>query len=1244
MIPRLVFLFLCGLVLVEVGNAQRFIRVKRQSLKVQINATDDTIILKFVRPSPSTKLEGYILGYGSSLFSKQYIPLPEAGKSYETEVDAEPKYLIAVQPVPTGIFLRKQCTGQLNLPNPLHLVIGTVTPTAVFLTWSISIKPQKEVIITNDCVDDRFYTVRYREKEKNKKWLFKPCPTTETVIDKLKPDTMYEFGVKADKDNGIWSKPISHKTAEPFKDKGNGRIQNTYKPQLPDKMRMLPAKDIKIVLPARPIKPMNTTKHRIILPYRKPELPSKAKAHNQTKQWKPSKPVKSALPDHKLALNKTLLVTAKPTVPHKAEWPNTKPAPNEPQTGASKPITSDRAKLPMAKQAPNEPQIGTPKPITSDSADLPMTKQAPNEPQIGTPKPITSDSADLPMAKKAPIEPQIGTPKPITSQSTDLPMAKQAPIEPQIGTPKPITSQSTDLPMAKQAPIEPQIGTPKPITSQSTDLPMAKQAPIEPQIGTPKPITSQSTDLPMAKQAPIEPQIGTPKPITSQSTDLPMAKQAPIEPQIGTPKPITSQSTDLPMAKQAPIEPQIGTPKPITSQSTDLPMAKQAPIEPQIGTPKPITSDSTDLPMAKQASNDFQLGTPKPSLLDSTELPDTKLAQNETQIPTSKALTSDMVKMPNTNLAYDQTQIGISKPKIADKAEKPQITLANNRTQLGTSKPKIPDRPEWPNIKLAYNETQRGPPRPIPPNKVEWPKTKLVTIESHHGHYNPQTSNAIEWPGVTLAPNGTLQEDYALEWPVVPLKNGDNRASVSNTVPPLGSSRNTFKKEILRKDQIKAPERSPSAPVKPTVIQRKPWLLINKVDGKPGSKVIIPEPRAPRVTSTTAPVTVSVTTKAPRQKTYPAATVSQEATDTPPDNSSVFNSNPVSDIDPMGKQRYTAPSRTTSSTSPFEGTSSDHRLRSPSGPHDDDEEEETPTLQYDVPRASTTQVSAASCIPVRQAETAPHVLYMKKKPDIPCSITDSLSHFPTDEANNQNITSPPQYPPSNLTVVTVEGCPSFVILDWEKVENDTATEYEVISKEKGSPTGEDESILTTNQTHSAVENLKPDTSYEFIVKPKNTLGEGPSSNSMSFATESEDPRVTKKSSGKDAIWTAFPFQADEYSQCKGQQFVKRTWYRKFVGVQLCNSLRYKIYLSDSLTGKFYNIGDQTGYGEDHCQFVDSFLDGRTGQQLLPEQLPVKEGFYRAVRQEPVHFGEIGGQSQITYVHWYECGTTIPGRW
>uniref|UniRef100_A0A3Q1FI01 Target of Nesh-SH3-like n=1 Tax=Acanthochromis polyacanthus TaxID=80966 RepID=A0A3Q1FI01_9TELE len=237
---------------------------------------------------------------------------------------------------------------------------------------------------------------------------------------------------------------------------------------------------------------------------------------------------------------------------------------------------------------------------------------------------------------------------------------------------------------------------------------------------------------------------------------------------------------------------------------------------------------------------------------------------------------------------------------------------------------------------------------------------------------------------------------------------------------------------------------------------------------------------------------------------------------------------------------------------------------------------------------------------------APHVIYKTdKKPDEPCSITSSLAYFPDEEGGDQNVTGPPRVPPSNVTVVTVEGCPSFVILDWQKSDNETR-EYEVVSTTKG-PNGQEVSILTTNQTHTAVENLKPESSYEFKVTPKNELGTGPSSDPVSFSTESADPRVSEYVSGKDAIWTQFPFKADAYSECSGKQYVKRTWYRKFVGIQLCNSLRYKIYLSDSLNGKFYNIGDQTGHGEDHCQFVDSFLDGRTGTQMLADQLPGRPG-------------------------------------
>lgn len=56
----------------------------------------------------------------------------------------------------------------------------------------------------------RHYTVRYREK--NKKWNYQTCPTSDTVIDNLKPNGHYEFGVKpTSKDiTGTWSKAVIH--------------------------------------------------------------------------------------------------------------------------------------------------------------------------------------------------------------------------------------------------------------------------------------------------------------------------------------------------------------------------------------------------------------------------------------------------------------------------------------------------------------------------------------------------------------------------------------------------------------------------------------------------------------------------------------------------------------------------------------------------------------------------------------------------------------------------------------------------------------------------------------------------------------------------------------------------------------------------------------------------------------------------------------------------------------------------
>ncbi|XP_063068071.1 ABI family, member 3 (NESH) binding protein b isoform X12 [Engraulis encrasicolus] len=690
-------------------GAQR--RVRRQNMKVRINATGDTIVMKFVRPNPDVKLEGYILGYGSSMFSKQFIQLPENGEPYETEIDAEPKYLVAVQPIPTN-DVKKHCTGKVNLDKPLHLVIGSVTPTSVLLSWGTFVKTPYEGNIMNECLEDGFYTIRYRER--NRKWNYQTCPTSDTVIDNLKPNTPYEFGVRSNKDDrsGIWSKPVIHNT-----NMGDKSIQ-------------------------KPIKPSRT----IIA--------------------KPMKPVMAIFPPRPALHNRT-----QPRLPfvHKPGFPG---------------------------------------------------------------------------APRTPFE-----------------------------------------------------------------------------------------------------------------------------------SPQSHQDT-------------------VPNLDTNEPQWPQFPLA--------------------NGEHHKGLSLPKPVMWS-------------------------RVRLDNNPLWQD------SKPHILDDSEH--------------SGPSIGDQLHGPPLRPAMNK-----------------KTNLVG-----------------------KPGGMEK--------LMDLKQDKN--------------------DILK------PKLSPATP-KPTKQERK---------------------------TTPAPAT-----NANRSETW--------------ETSPSFSAIPASEVDALGKKRY----------------------------------------------------------------IAPHVVYKTdKKPEEPCSITTSLTYFPEDEGSAEsNVTAPPRSAPQNLTVVTVEGCPSFVILDWEKADNDT-TEYEVISTTKG-PDGEQVSILRTNQTHTAVENLRPESSYEFKVKPKNELGAGPSSEPVAFNTESADPRVSENVSGKDAIWTQFPFKTDSFSECNGKQYVKRTWYRKFVGVQICNSLRYKIYLSDSLNGKFYNIGDQTGHGEDHCQFVDSFLDGRTGSQVAADTLPAREGYYRAMRQEPVNFGHIGGNSHITYVSWYECGTPIPGKW
>uniref|UniRef100_A0A8C0JFS2 Fibronectin type III domain containing 1 n=1 Tax=Chelonoidis abingdonii TaxID=106734 RepID=A0A8C0JFS2_CHEAB len=312
-----------------------------------------------------------------------------------------------------------------------------------------------------------------------------------------------------------------------------------------------------------------------------------------------------------------------------------------------------------------------------------------------------------------------------------------------------------------------------------------------------------------------------------------------------------------------------------------------------------------------------------------------------------------------------------------------------------------------------------------------------------------------------------------------------------------------------------------------------------------------------------------------------------------------------------------------------------------------------------VPETDYPEISVAGSDPMSEFDlagkkrfTAPYVSYLSKDPTAPCSLTEALEHFQVeslDEIIPYNLKEGelrPQTVPYNITVVAVEGCHSFVIVDWTKPrQGDLITGYLVYSASYDDFIRNKWSTRTAGATHLPIENLKPNTRYYFKVQAKNPYGYGPISSSVSFVTESDNPLLIVRPPGGEPIWIPFTFKYDPtYSDCSGKQYVKRTWYRKFVGVVLCNSLRYKIYLSDDLKDTFYGIGDSWGRGEDHCQFVDSHMDGRTGPQSYVEALPTIQGYYRQYRQEPVSFGRIGYTTPYYYVSWYECGVPIPGKW
>ncbi|XP_068037048.1 target of Nesh-SH3 isoform X43 [Anomalospiza imberbis] len=1295
--------------------------VKRQSLKVQINATDDTVCMRYLRPSQSTKLEGFVLGYGSNFFSNQYIPLPSEGKNYVTELDAEPRYLVSVRPARVSNN-KKSCSGRNKTQKPLQLVVGTLTPTSVFLSWGILVNPQHDWTATSNCASDsRFYTVRYREKGKDKKWVFQLCPATETVIDNLKPNTPYEFGVKDNAEDSIWSKTLNHKTVLSSK-KVNGQLQNMYK-LVPNSQTQIILSGNKKLVPVTIIKQIIQNRTQSKAPDSS-SLPGAILVHlivpglNESQQKLPPLLKIDDIPQasrKKLAKNETGVWPAESKTPEVQEIsPQSLPAFDENQHISSGPETSGSQEIPSAIPVLPRPVL---EPTSFPFLKTTRTVMVTERPKLKSSSPYLASQGTVEATERPDLEWTSSASRETTRMAARRPRPKSStPSSPATQQTGMASLDSNHISFLSQTSASAEISKTETVTS-SADL----EKPMPPLSKAPHVLTTTAGNIfggiqPVLSSpvAPSKPEIAeagpaaasesilesfTPK--TSRPFQWPRVTLAPKEIPLIPSKPKPSATPEVQHVKPAPKPPLL---EPKTSETVEQPKATLAPKVTQRVPSKPKTSPKPYIPKAKDVLESITLRTDQ---LKPTIVP------RGPQYVLSKPRTSPSPEVPRTRPVSKDTYHRPSKPKTSPSPHIPPTRASPKESRRVPSKPRASPSPDVPHIKPALKEPQHIPFKPRATSMPDAPYRKPEILPTFDEQDTTMGPHIPERTKATFAP---AEKEFihtkrkSTERPRVPY----TKPAIFPTTPqPIitksttGPSRAT----MAPKETLLIPSKSKTS-VGPEVPQTKPAPRathlgsINLVTVHVGSKItlvpnetyhISPRPKIGQATEipwfNTAPHKTRLTSARPqpsdKSQTRPAfrkTTLAPARTKAPglpkwivPTTDDLYTpeatarpidmdvkrppeyadtwQKPISATIPPGPQHPPIPPArpTQMRRKPLPPNTVAGKPGSPAKPAGPTPPVRTGTL-HKTPTAFATPeyyVDAAvfSSSPTSETDSsgkpryqAPHVKYMKKDDDVPCSITSSLEHFPQEEVGSKEEPSrPPQNPPTNLTVVTVEGCPSFVILDWEKPDNDTVTEYEVVSTENGGSDGEKEkSIITTNQTHSTVENLKPDTSYEFHVKPRNPLGEGPSSNVVAFSTESADPRVSEPiSMGKDAIWTEIPFNSDTYSECKGKQYVKRTWYKKFVGVQLCNSLRYKIYLSDSLTGKFYNIGDQRGHGEDHCQFVDSFLDGRTGQQ---EDLPVKDGFFRAVRQEPVKFGKIGGETQINYVRWYECGTSIPGKW
>eukprot|EP00075_Anas_platyrhynchos_P015042 XP_027304295.1 target of Nesh-SH3 isoform X5 [Anas platyrhynchos] len=801
MMARLVFLLFCGYIAVNLGNAQKLPRVKRQSLKVQINATDDTVCMKYLRPSQNSKLEGFVLGYGSSFFSNQYIPLPSEGNTYITELDAEPRYLVSVRPARVSNN-KKSCSGRTKTQKPLQLVVGTLTPTSVFLSWGILVNPQHDWTATSNCASDRFYTVRYREKDKDKKWVFQLCPVTETVVDNLKPNTVYEFGVKDNVEDSIWSKTFNHKTVLSSK-KVNGHLQNMYK-LVPNTQTQLTLRDNKKLVPVTIIKQViqNRTQPKTS---DSSSLPGAILVHlivpglNETQQ-KLFPPL--TIDDIHQASRKKLAKNETHVWPAESKTPEVQEISPE-----SLPAQAERKHGPKEFKSTPKPELQTQNILASNEIHpLPSGSRifdAPKSPltQLATQSP-TLKSVFLPSAETRKMEIAFDETQPVssrfkTSGTTEVQPTKSA----SYGF---LHVTSTQTFTASEIPDTAGYTTDLEITMPVvTTEPHLLETTLD--LGETKPFSSRSITSGMPEMPPV-----------SAATQRPKVKPSP--PSIAIQGTVEASNNLLHVTSTSQI--------PASAKMSETETATQEPGLEFTSLPSMETTESV-----MDFISAFDEKQPVSSRSETSGIQEMLSAVPAFTTSVLESTSFPPLETTRTMMATQRPKVKPSPPSIAiqgtveaTQRRAPESTSSaspeTTRTVMATRRPRLKSTSSSPlatqQTVTAFNDIQPVLSSPVTPSKPEIADTESATIESILESFTPKTYHPFQWPRVTLAPK---------EIPLTPPKPKPSATPEVHRVKPApkeGKLKPSTSKP-RPSARPKKPRTKPAAAIPVSVTTRKPY-------------------------------------------------------------------------------------------------------------------------------------------------------------------------------------------------------------------------------------------------------------------------------------------------------------------------------------------------------------------------------------------------------------------------------------